>query len=106
MSDIPPAVRAAVVARDEGTCRVCGTWVGDEGALHHIEYRSQGGQHTVENLVTVHWMYAPRCHERVHSQKALWQPILLETVKHDGMNAMQLRRWHDAAVAANFRSRR
>jgi 5-methylcytosine-specific restriction endonuclease McrA len=89
---IPPAVRAAAYQRDNGCCRVCGSTAA-EPALHHIVYRSEGGLNVVENVVTVHWMYWPRCHETVHSNKRLWQPLLLEVVKHDGLNARQLLRW-------------
>lgn len=91
--EIPTSVRIQVEERDMGICRVCGSHTKGQAALHHIRYRSEGGLHLVENLVTVHWMYWPRCHERVHASKRLWQPLLLETVKHDGMTAMQLRRW-------------
>lgn len=91
--EIPTKVRAAVVERDQGTCRVCGSSTGESGALHHIVYRSEGGLHVVENLITVHWMYWPRCHERVHSRKALWQPVLLTAVGMDGVNGLQLLRW-------------
>lgn len=75
--EIPPALRAQVLERDASTCKVCGAYA-DSPALHHIVYRSQGGLNVVENLVTVHWMYAPRCHERVHSDKGKYQRILLE----------------------------
>lgn len=61
--------------------------------MHHIEYRSEGGLNVIENLVTVHWMYDPRCHELVHSSKRLWQPLLLVVVQRDGVNARQLLRW-------------
>lgn len=61
--------------------------------MHHIEYRSEGGLNVATNLVTVHWMYDPRCHELVHSLKRLWQPILLVVVQHNGVNARQLLRW-------------
>lgn len=89
---MPPAVRAFVLDRDGGCCRVCGATARDP-AVHHIEYRSEGGLNVATNLVTVHWMYDPRCHELVHSLKRLWQPILLVVVQHNGVNARQLLRW-------------
>lgn len=101
--DIPPVVRREVLERDRGICRVCGSHTGEQGALHHVVYRSEGGAHLASNLVTVHWMFAPRCHELVHQNKRLWQPILLEVVKHDGLTAFQVRRW---TVRANGRSHR
>lgn len=94
--EIPGRVRLAVMERDQGTCRLCGSGVGDQGALHHIDYRSEGGPHEPGNLVTVHWMYWPRCHERIHASKRLWQPILREVVKHDGLTGYQLLRWYRA----------
>lgn len=57
---IPKAVRAAVLERDDYSCRVCGYYVGsgDLAQLHHKLKRSQGGQDTAENLITVD----PICH--------------------------------------------
>lgn len=89
---IPARVRAEVTERDGGLCRVCGSW-GESLAIHHIVYRSHGGLHVASNLVSVHWMYAPRCHELVHANKGLWAPILLEVARTPGVTALQLRRW-------------
>lgn len=98
--DIPASVRRAVYERDQGTCRYCGAGTGDNGALHHIAYRSEGGEHTPDNLVTVHSLFWPYCHEHIHRNKALWQPILREVVQHDGLYALQLLRWARAAQEA------
>lgn len=89
---IPARVRAEVMDRDAQQCRVCGAWV-ESPALHHVRYRSEGGLHVPENLVTVHWMYAPRCHELVHSRKKLWQPILLYVARTPVVTALQVARW-------------
>lgn len=89
---IPPALRAEVLERDGGCCRVCGAYV-EAPALHHIEYRSEGGLHVIENLVTVHWMYAPRCHELAHDNKRRWQPILKAIAMQPGVTAFQYARW-------------
>lgn len=94
--NIPAALRAQVLERDSSTCRVCGGFV-DSPALHHIKYRSQGGLNVIENLLTVHWMYAPRCHELVHSNKPRWEPILLAVVNRTGVTAFQYKRWMMAA---------
>lgn len=72
---------------------MCGGFVGDEGCLHHIRYRSEGGLHVPENLVTLHWMYWPRCHERAHAEKRVYQPLLLQVVQRPGVTALQLLRW-------------
>lgn len=93
--EVPAATRAQVLDRDNGNCRVCGAHA-ENPAVHHIFYRSEGGGpdglHVLSNLVTVHWMFAPRCHEVVHGSKGLWQPLLAEVVKYDGMTARGLLR--------------
>lgn len=106
---IPAAVRDAVDERDGQHCRVCGKYVGDERALHHIEYggdaRGMGGRrvHDVDGIVTVCWMWAGNCHDRVHSDKLLYQPLLREVVKRPGITALQILRWR-AARAKRGRS--
>ena len=52
--------------------------------------------HTVEEIVTVCWMWGGNCHDRVHREKLLWQPLLLEVVHRPGLTAMQLMRWRTA----------
>ena len=94
--EIPARVRAEVYERDGGVCRVCGSY-GESLALHHIRYRSEGGLHVPDNLVSVHWMYAPRCHELVHGNKRVWQPLLLEVAVTPGVTALQVRRWRAQA---------
>lgn len=95
-TDIPEAVRRQVHNRDRGACRFCGSFA-DAPHLHHIAYRSQGGRHVVENLATLHhW-----CHSKVHSNKALYAPLLAAAIAHsDGLNVLQLLRWARAAEAA------
>lgn len=96
---IPRTIRDAVDARDGQYCRVCGRYLGDARALHHIEYggtaRGMGGRriHTVEGIITVCWLWAGNCHERVHSDKHKWQPILREVLTRPGTTAFQLLRW-------------
>jgi hypothetical protein len=102
---IPQDVRDAVDERDRLHCRVCGKWLGDRRALHHVIYggdaRGMGGRrvHNVDEIVTVCWLPGdPKpgvqpCHERVHSNKHLWQPLLLEVARRRGITALQLRRW-------------
>ncbi|MEO8180856.1 MAG: hypothetical protein ABI895_18645 [Deltaproteobacteria bacterium] len=50
---IPPALRRAVLLRDQHRCQVPGcnnvSWLD----VHHIELRSEGGRHALENLICV-----------------------------------------------------
>jgi hypothetical protein len=50
---IPPAVRRAVMRRDGGRCRVPGCRNATFVDVHHIDLRSEGGGHRVDNLLTV-----------------------------------------------------
>jgi hypothetical protein len=51
--DIPPALRRAVLRRDERRCRVAGCRNAIFLDLHHIQPRSEGGSHSADNLVTL-----------------------------------------------------
>lgn len=96
---IPQAIRDQVDDRDKRFCRVCGRYQGDARALHHILYGGDlvgmGGRrvHEVDALVTVCWSFGGGCHELVHGNKKLWQPLLLTVVQQPGTTALQLRRW-------------
>lgn len=52
--------RQAVLDRDNNQCQACGTNNGLQ--LHHLIYRSQGGGHDKENLITL----CLRCHKMHH----------------------------------------
>ncbi len=99
---IPAAIRAAVDARDGRFCRVCGRYLAQDRALHHILFggslRGMGGRrvHKVDEIVTVCWLYGTNCHDLVHREKLTWQPLLLEVVHRPGITALQLRRWAKA----------
>ena len=69
-----PETRQAVLERDGHRCRWCGKPKPDH--IHHIMYRSEGGPHTVDNLVTLCFL----CHELVHSSKRVYQPLLHEVL--------------------------
>jgi len=109
---IPDAVRRIVDDRDGMHCRVCGKYLGDERALHHIIYggdrRGFGGRrvHDPDEIVTVCWMWGGNCHDRVHGDKSTWQPLLLQVVQRRGVTAMQLKRWADAQHARTNRAGR
>lgn len=71
---------------------MCGSW-GESLAIHHVRYRSEGGLHVLKNLVSVHWMYAPQCHEVAHANKGRWQPVLLYVARTPAVTALQVARW-------------
>lgn len=60
---IPKAVVQAVADRADGHCEACGLFLFGIVALHHRKLRSQGGAHTVENLILIH----ERCHLGIHA---------------------------------------
>lgn len=70
-----PGKRRYIRERDGKRCRLCGTATNLH--VHHIKYRSEGGTHDERNLITV----CLSCHDRVHSNKRYWQPVLLETMR-------------------------
>jgi hypothetical protein len=53
VQSIPPAVRRLVLRRDQGRCVVPGCRHTIHVDLHHLEARSQGGQHDPDNLITL-----------------------------------------------------
>lgn len=99
---IPSSLRAEVDERDHLHCRVCGKYLGDQRATHHIRYggsrQGMGGRrdHDLNNLVTVCWMWSGNCHDLVHSNKGLYLPLLLQVIETPGITAMQLHRWQRA----------
>ena len=97
---IPDDVRKIVDDRDGQCCRVCGKYLGERRALHHIVYggdaRGMGGRrvHDPTEIATVCWLPGDNgCHERVHSAKRIWMPLLLITVQRRSITALQLQRW-------------
>lgn len=76
----PQGIRAAVYARDEGICQICGEAVEMEApagsdwspTLDHIVCVSWGGDHSVENLrLAHHWCNSIRADERAYSDADL-----------------------------------
>ena len=62
-----------VLKRDNKTCQHCGCYT--ESPPHHVKHRSQGGDDSMDNLITLCW----RCHRGVHDGK-----IKLGAVYHMG----------------------
>jgi hypothetical protein len=69
--DIPDRVRANVRDRDQHRCRFggCRTTLHE----HHIHYRSEGVDHSADNLIVL----CLKHHDVVHSDKRRWQPVCL-----------------------------
>jgi 5-methylcytosine-specific restriction endonuclease McrA len=63
--DIPAATRRRVLARDNYRCRCCGDEELVGLTLHHVRYRSHGGDHSDDNLVTL----CIHCHTLIHRKK-------------------------------------
>jgi HNH endonuclease len=96
---IPANVRSEVIERDGGLCRLCGA-AAPICHVHHVLYRSQGGDHTPANLVSLHL----RCHGIVHENVRLWRPILLQLPVTPGVTGLQLRRWASGSAPELLRS--
>jgi 5-methylcytosine-specific restriction endonuclease McrA len=90
VSSIPPKVRSEVQERDHGRCRWCGS---PNAEAHHIQYRSQGGTHTADNLI----LLCQRHHQLVHSDKRQFMPILIATLEFQergvSLTVPQVQRW-------------
>jgi hypothetical protein len=86
---IPLATRAEIIERDGHCCRLCGAFA-EIPHVHHLVYKSQGGLYEGPNLVSLDW----RCHQRVHSNKPLWLPLMQQVAITDGVNGLQLLRWY------------
>jgi 5-methylcytosine-specific restriction endonuclease McrA len=56
------ALRQRVLRRDGWRCQLCGTMSNLE--VHHMQYRSQSGHDSEENLITL----CSTCHASVHGQ--------------------------------------
>jgi hypothetical protein len=62
---LSPVLRREVWERDEGLCQRCAGGVSLESCeCHHRKLRSQGGQDTAQNLITL----CSPCHGSVHDQ--------------------------------------
>lgn len=72
---IPGPERLRTRKRDNAQCRWCATT--ETLNLHHVIYRSEGGPDRAYNLMTLCRMH----HEEVHSNKHLFQPVLLHILR-------------------------
>lgn len=93
--DIPTTVRKICYERDGYRCRWCGRM--DVGIdLHHVVYRSSGGRHVPENLISL----CREHHNLAHSSKDQYQEILLDVLAQDQkVTVNQVMRWRDTEMA-------
>lgn len=99
---IPKSVREYCDDRDKGYCRFCGVLLLQRRALHHIRYGGSAGGtggrrvHDRHNLISLcHLPGDNGCHQRVHGNKGLYQPLLEELLgEHPHhVTVLQLMRW-------------
>ena len=66
---LPALLRKATFSRDEWQCRhcCCRTTL----TPHHVIFRSQGGEHALNNLLTL----CMRCHDAVHDRHLLIEVV-------------------------------
>ena len=90
---VPTRVRDYVLERDQSTCRVCGRFV-ETPALHHIQFRSQGGLDVPSNLITIGWLPGHDCHLPIaHGRNARsWREIFLAIAERPDLTAFQVKR--------------
>lgn len=80
-------VRAAVAERDGDWCLLCGR--PPRGLhLHRVRYGSEGGRYEVPNCVQLCGLH----HDLVHSNKRVWQPMLVRFLAGDPEALGDLRR--------------
>jgi 5-methylcytosine-specific restriction endonuclease McrA len=87
-SDIPPALRRAIRARDQGKCRVPWCRSARNVDQHHITPVSEGGAHTLENIISL-----CESHHIAHHAGAL-------IISGTALNATFTRRAHNSFAIA------
>lgn len=84
-----PAVRRLVLERDSHACVCCGiSVIGRPYSLQHRKRRSQGGDNSPANLITVLGTGTTGCHERIDSRRD----------PEDEAKGYTVRSWDDPAL--------
>lgn len=86
-TDIPDSTRKVVLARDRHRCRWCGR-TNIILHLHHINYRSAGGDHSSGNLIALCGAH----HEMVHTNKNIYPDLLKQLLELPAETGLQLSR--------------
>lgn len=79
-------VKTAVLNRDNYTCQICGAR-NTRLEVHHIQFRSQGGSDSMDNLVTL----CKECHGKVHSGELTFDKNVKSFKHASHMNVMRKR---------------
>lgn len=97
--DIPAATRRYVLKRDGHRCRFCGAT--KRLHVHHARYRSEGIDHSPQNLLTLCLLH----HDLVHSSKRTWKPVCLAyiwliTVERRSLTLPQVKKLCDSLTSS------
>lgn len=90
--DIPDKIRQQVYERDARRCRLCGVANARAYSVHHIRYRSEGGDNSLANLILLCGTGSWGCHLTAHSDKGTYQPLLLELAVATGVTGLAILR--------------
>ena len=74
MARIPTVIRDSVIERDSAICRVSGQ---QANSIHHIVYKSLGGNNSSYNLICL----SNKQHIKVHANGKKWFKILFNMQK-------------------------
>lgn len=68
------------IVEEQPYCQLCGStqWL----AVHHIRYGAEGRHTYFGNVIRL----CKNCHDKVHSNKKYWQPILIEMADNHEIN--------------------
>lgn len=98
--EIPQWCRREVDQRDCGFCRMCGKYLGERRAIHHIFFggdrQGMGGRrhHDPAEMVSLCWLPGDNdCHQKAHAHKDWSQRYLPLALANPGRTALQLSRW-------------
>ena len=90
-------VYQAVDLRDEYRCRLCQQWKGEDIQRHHIVFRSQCGETTTANVLSL----CAECHEAVHAHRVTLSgdaDTALTVVRAQGISRSDSRRAFEDAI--------
>lgn len=83
---ISKIIRNSVLERDKGVCRLCSSQAVD---LHHMLFKSLGGNNSTYNLISLCRICHSKCHSHQHkyfkilfaSQKEIYKDLTKEDLK-------------------------